>query len=80
VDTESLGSHKLPGLSLVWHQHHTLTRRVNGGGSGATLCVQEETTPMITALIVICLAAGALTWFALTDFSGGKRNDKRNDQ
>jgi len=28
---------------------------------------------MITALIIICVAAGALTWFALTDFSGGKR-------
>jgi len=32
---------------------------------------------MITALIVIAVWAGALTWFALTDFSGGKhRKDK----
>jgi len=31
---------------------------------------------MITALIVICLTAGALTWFALTDFSGGKKKKK----
>jgi len=34
---------------------------------------------MITALIVICLAAGALTWFALTDFSGS-RHGKKNKQ
>jgi len=27
---------------------------------------------MITALIVIAVWAGALTWFALTDFSGNK--------
>jgi len=33
---------------------------------------------MITALIIICVAAGDLTWFALTDFSGNKdRKDKR---
>jgi len=29
---------------------------------------------MITALIVIAVWAGALTWFALTDFSGNKRH------
>jgi len=40
----------------------------------------EETKTMITALIVICLVAGALTWFALTDFGGDKRNDKRNER
>jgi len=40
----------------------------------------EETKTMIIALIVICLVAGALTWFALTDFSSGKGNDKRNQR
>jgi len=32
---------------------------------------------MITALVVICLIAGALTWFALTDFSGSKKKNKQ---
>jgi len=31
---------------------------------------------MVTAIIIIGVAACALTWFALTDFSGGKRKDK----
>jgi len=34
---------------------------------------------MITALIGIAVVAGALTWFALTDFSGGKREDKKDE-
>jgi len=32
---------------------------------------------MITALIGIAVVAGALTWFALTDFSGGKKKKKQ---
>jgi len=34
---------------------------------------------MITALIGIAVVAAALTWFALTDFSGGKRGDNKKE-
>jgi len=33
---------------------------------------------MIYAIFFICLAAGALTWFAITDFSGNKRDKKKS--
>jgi len=76
---DRIGGHRLGarldrayGFDWVGNLHAVLYLPV----SACLVITFEETNTMITALIGIAVVAGALTWFALTDFSGGKKKKK----